>query len=300
MNKLYTGLMALVLSAGGCDNSDDIRRAVDYAVGQERASQATHCQEEKNSLQQGIEQKLKEEVMKEVAKAKGEAQVSCDVRVKEVEARYAAKETAELPQDVTAQFPKMDEPMHELLRGMAQGKYDVVSEWDYTMTDVHDEGDSLPLLYRGYNGTGSFSLSFTQRCAKGMVPVDMPVENTECTVGYALAYNPDANTFQADQWKKAYVKDIDGQYNLETMGVSYVGKGQSLTWDTVNKIEVRTPETGYEPQELATATLDKEVGRMHQTSFEKMLASLYQTSEAEVLRVQKTTVVPMFEAKKGN
>ncbi len=274
MNKLYTGLIAVVLGTVGCGRS--------VRVSGQEPSQLEYCTSEKEQIT-NLEQQLKQQLeaaQQELAKANAAAQVSCDARVKEVEAKYAsaAKPAAELPQTVTPQFPKMDKPMHSLIKAMHEGKYQSV-ENPY---DVREFVSETPLLYRNMPIEGRYNVSIVKACPKSSKTVDLPAEFTECTAGVAVTYSGTDNSFQVDRWVEKYVatstregQNQGGDYDLVRESISFVGKGQLLTWNQVTEVEVANGNNTYEPTTVAVQFVPSEIA----AGYTRTLAAIVKETE---------------------
>jgi len=279
MNKLYTGLIGLVIGTVGCGREKP--QVIEHTLGPSDCSVA--CQKI-TDLEKTLEQELAK-AQEELAKAKSEAQTMCDARVKEVQRKYAPKQV-ELPQEVTPQFPKSDLPMHELIKGLAQGKYDTLN----VLLDLNErEIEELPLLYKGWSGNEKYSVSYKEKCpAMKIKPVDLPAEHTACEIGSAVSYNPQDNTFEIDSWKTYSVKtDGEEEYREVTESISYLGTGQTLDWSEVTEVVISTPKTKYEEQTFKVDLLEKEVVGDYQARIGQILTTLKTKADEVVKNIHK-------------
>ncbi len=281
MNRLYTGLMAIVVGTGGCDRT--------YTEVPAPSPSQNYCVDEHAKIV-SLEQKLREQTTKaqaDLAKAKTDAQISCDARVdarvKEVEARYAVKGSAELPQEVTAQFPKSDLPMHEIVRGLAAGKYNDAA------TDFSDTSQEFPFLYRGFVGEGWYDVTLKEQCLqeKGKKAVDLPAEHTACELGAGVAYNFERGEFEVSSWKEYTIEDKEqkGSYYPVKELITFRGLGQGLEWSEVTEVDIRTPATEYGLITMKVSDIEPELVNMYKKSLAEIPPKVLKHAKAELKRI---------------
>ncbi len=286
MNKLYTGLMAIVIGAGGCDRTIEAPAP---------SPSQNYCVDESARIA-GLEQKLKlqlETTAQELAKVKAEANVSCDARVKEVESKYAnaAKQAEELPQEVTPQFPKSDLPMHAIVKGLAAGKYDTVALSEFH--GEYDESQEFPFLYRGFVGDGWYDVTLKEQCLqeKGKKAVDLPAEHTACELGAGVAYNFEHGEFEVSSWKQYSIKDKEGEEYYEVKEVlTFRGVGQGLDWSEVTEVDLRTPRTEYGLLTLKVSDIEPDLVSVYQKRLAEIPPKVLKQAEAQ-LKVIHTPVM---------
>ncbi|OGI65577.1 hypothetical protein A2642_04490 [Candidatus Nomurabacteria bacterium RIFCSPHIGHO2_01_FULL_39_10] len=276
MNKLYTGLIGLVLAAScGKEVGYNHNNAVVCPQYDSQISQCPSpppCPTEKSIPPQGVKQAVMLPSYNSSLNGQAGVQEEPIAVVKSL-------------QEENEQRPKMDQPIHPLLKGIAQGRYDFLQK--------PHPFESLSLskkLYRKEDTNESYALSTTEDCAKNSFPVDIPAEYTPCTVRYALEYNSTLKTFQLEQWRASYFNDRkESRFHSIGMGAMYQGEGQTLTWDKVTKVFVRTPNTQYNSVELRPDSLSGVGLKQHQHNVERILSFLLQHAEQALTRVQDIT-----------
>ncbi len=255
----------------------------------------SQCEAEKREVEVSLEAKLKSELLKaqnELAKVKVDAQKTCDARVREVEIRSASTPAVvELPQEITVQFPKMDQPIHKLLKAMVQDKYGLVA----TPRDFMISEADLPLLYNNITVDNVKNISFVDACPRAQREVNLPAEYTPCTVGLAVKYSEKDNSFEISRWKTHYVKEDaqkvdDAGYIGVTESISFRGIGQLLSWEEVDKVVIQTQKTNYEETSFAPKDISEDIAKRYGKELEMVLKEGEQFAERALKEMMQSYI----------